>query len=98
MSGDVKTVTLRVTDHGIGIAADMLRRIFDRFQRAVSIRQYGGLGLGLYLVQRIVSAHGGSVEVASTPGKGSTFTAAFPRCGPPEASTPTSPPGVAHAY
>ena len=65
---------LVVRDHGIGIPADRLPHIFGRFERAVSAAHYGGLGLGLYIVQEIVAAHGGSVRVESAPGAGSTFT------------------------
>jgi signal transduction histidine kinase len=65
---------LVVTDHGIGIPPERLSTIFGRFERAVSAREYGGLGLGLYIVRSIVEALGGSVKVTSTPGAGSTFT------------------------
>ena len=52
---------LEVRDHGPGIPEGELARIFRRFERAASIRNYGGLGLGLYFIQAIVDAHGGSV-------------------------------------
>jgi PAS domain S-box-containing protein len=64
---------LIVQDHGIGIAEEHLSRIFDRFERAVPSTSYAGLGLGLYITQQIVTAHGGSVEVESELGKGSEF-------------------------
>jgi signal transduction histidine kinase len=73
---------LTVTDHGIGIPADRLPRIFERFERAVSIREYGGLGLGLYIVREIVRALGGMIRVDSKVGTGSTFTVELPRTGP----------------
>ena len=57
----------------------MLARIFDRFERAVSSRQYGGLGLGLYIARRIVEAHRGTVEVESAPGAGAAFTVNLPQ-------------------
>lgn len=69
---------LTVRDHGIGILPDRLPRIFERFERAVSARQYGGLGLGLYIVKSIVDALGGSVVVDSTVGEGSLFTVELP--------------------
>jgi PAS domain S-box-containing protein len=66
------TVRLVVRDHGIGIPADKLERIFVRFER-------GGLGLGLYIAREIVRAHGGTIAVESRPGEGSTFTVEVPR-------------------
>ncbi len=69
---------LTVRDHGIGIAPENLRRIFQRFERAVSSRHYGGLGLGLYIVRTIVAAHGGRIEASSEPGAGATFTVFLP--------------------
>jgi signal transduction histidine kinase len=69
---------LVVVDHGIGIDPNDAERIFDRFERAVSSRSYGGLGLGLYIVKQIVDAHGGTAEVASRPGEGASFSIALP--------------------
>jgi len=70
---------LTVRDHGIGIAAADVERIFDRFERAVSARNFGGLGLGLFVVRQLVQAHGGSIRVESEPEEGSTFTVLLPR-------------------
>lgn len=67
-------VHVSVRDQGIGIPADQLPHIFERFERAVSVRAYGGLGLGLHLAREIITALGGSIRVVSTPGMGSTFT------------------------
>ncbi|QDE93437.1 hybrid sensor histidine kinase/response regulator [Myxococcus xanthus] len=75
--------TLMVKDHGIGIAPGRLESLFRRFERAVPVRHYGGLGLGLYRLRRIVEAHGGGVSVDSTPGAGATFRVRLPREGPP---------------
>ncbi|WP_233262031.1 ATP-binding protein [Vitiosangium sp. GDMCC 1.1324] len=72
---------LVVADQGIGIAPDRLPHIFERFERGVSVKSYGGLGLGLYIALQIVDAHGGSIRVESTPGRGSIFTVELP-CGP----------------
>ncbi|HET9753540.1 MAG TPA: ATP-binding protein, partial [Myxococcales bacterium] len=72
-------------DSGIGIPAADLDRIFGRFERASSIRHYGGLGLGLYITRHIVEGHGGTISAASTPGEGSTFTVELPRFGNPAA-------------
>jgi PAS domain S-box-containing protein len=69
---------LLVHDQGIGIDAGNLSRIFERFERAVSERHYGGLGLGLYITRTIVQALGGSIEARSTPGAGSTFIVTLP--------------------
>jgi len=72
-------VRLTVRDQGIGIAADDVGRIFGRFQRAASIRNYGGLGLGLFITRHIVEAHRGTITVASSVGEGSTFSIELPR-------------------
>jgi PAS domain S-box-containing protein len=69
---------LQVRDHGIGIDAASRERIFGRFERAVSDRHYGGLGLGLWISQQIVIAHGGSIACASEVGQGTTFTVDLP--------------------
>ncbi len=69
---------LAVADRGIGIAPEHHDRIFGRFERAVSSRRYGGLGLGLWIVRQIVEAHGGTIRVESAPGAGSTFTVELP--------------------
>jgi signal transduction histidine kinase len=70
---------LSVRDHGIGVAADQQARIFERFERAVPSRHYGGFGLGLWIVRQIVEASGGKVRVESEVGAGSTFTVELPR-------------------
>ena len=69
---------LAVRDHGIGVQAGDQTRIFERFERAVSVREYGGLGLGLYISRQIVQAHGGTIAVSSDPGAGSTFAIELP--------------------
>ena len=76
---DGESVRIAVHDEGIGIAAPDQHRIFGRFERAVSPTRYGGLGLGLYISSQIVQAHGGTIEVESSVGKGSTFTVQLPR-------------------
>jgi PAS domain S-box-containing protein len=68
-----------VRDEGIGIAREDLERIFGRFERAVSQRHYGGLGLGLYITRQIVEALGGQVRVESEPGQGAKFEVRLPR-------------------
>jgi signal transduction histidine kinase len=73
---------LIVRDEGIGIAPEDLSRLFGRFERAVSVRHYGGLGLGLYISREITEALGGRVHVDSLPDAGATFTVELPRGGP----------------
>jgi PAS domain S-box-containing protein len=68
-----------VRDEGIGIETEALDRIFQKFERAVSPQNYGGLGLGLYVTRQIVEAMGGVVRATSTPGHGATFTVELPR-------------------
>lgn len=72
------TALLRVTDHGMGIPAEVQDKIFHRFERAVNPNEISGLGLGLYIVREIVEAHGGKVEVESTVGQGSVFKVYLP--------------------
>ncbi|WNG18756.1 ATP-binding protein [Cystobacter fuscus] len=67
-----------VIDHGIGIDPRDRSRIFERFERAVSSRHYGGFGLGLWIARQVVEAHRGDITVTSTPGGGSTFTLELP--------------------
>jgi two-component system phosphate regulon sensor histidine kinase PhoR len=76
---------LEVEDSGIGIAAEHLPRIFDKFYMVDGSigRRVGGTGVGLYLVREIVRLHHGSVEVKSLPGEGSVFSVRLPRQLPP---------------
>ncbi|PTL78245.1 ATP-binding sensor histidine kinase [Vitiosangium sp. GDMCC 1.1324] len=76
------TARLMVRDQGIGIAPERLPHVFERFERAVSVDHYGGLGLGLHIVREIVSALGGSVRAESQPGEGTTLTVELPCAGP----------------
>ena len=76
-------VEVRVADTGAGIAPEHLPRVFDRFYRADASRTSGGTGLGLAMVKSIVELHGGSVEIRSQVGAGTTVTLRFP------AETPT---------
>jgi signal transduction histidine kinase len=69
---------LIVKDHGIGIEPDVLPRLFKPFERGVSERHYGGLGLGLHIVKTIVEAMGGTVTVESAPETGTIFTVELP--------------------
>ncbi|XYH97361.1 AAA family ATPase [Sorangium sp. So ce1128] len=69
---------LVVRDHGMGIAEADQARIFERFERAVSVRNFGGLGLGLYIARWIVTSHGGTIRVESALGEGATFIVELP--------------------
>ena len=75
------SAAIRVSDSGVGIAADFLPHVFDRFRQAdaSTTRQHSGLGLGLAIVKHLVELHGGAVR-ADSPGahQGSTFTITFP--------------------
>ncbi|MFH1076786.1 MAG: ATP-binding protein [Pseudomonadota bacterium] len=73
-------VVISVTDHGCGIPADHIERIFERFYRVdrSRSRKLGGTGLGLAIVKHIVQAHAGDILVQSTPGTGSTFSIVLP--------------------
>jgi signal transduction histidine kinase len=73
---------LTVRDEGIGIEPEHLARIFEKFERAVSDRHYGGLGLGLYITRQIVNALGGRIVVESRPQQGTLFTVELPLRGP----------------
>jgi signal transduction histidine kinase len=90
-SGDHKAVLVRayaadgsvfveVSDNGVGMSRRVVRRIFDKFYQVDQrlSRKAGGCGLGLSIVKFILDAHGGSIDVKSQPGKGSTFTVRLP--------------------
>ncbi|HET7307500.1 MAG TPA: ATP-binding protein [Gammaproteobacteria bacterium] len=79
VEADDARVRLWIGDYGPGIAPAEQARIFERFERAVPAKHYGGLGLGLWTVRKIVEAMGGSVQVESGEGQGATFTVELPR-------------------
>jgi signal transduction histidine kinase len=72
-------VVLSVRDAGVGMEPSVLDRIFGRFERGHSGRNYPGLGLGLYITRQIVTALEGTISVESAPGKGSVFRVVLPR-------------------
>jgi PAS domain S-box-containing protein len=69
---------LEVRDHGIGISEEAQKRIFRPFERGVPARNYGGLGLGLYIASTIAHAFGGSLSVSSTKDEGTSFVLRLP--------------------
>jgi signal transduction histidine kinase len=82
-----------VRDQGIGIAKENQDRIFERYERAVSERHYGGLGLGLWIAREVIAAHGGALRVRSVETVGSEFTVELPLGGARSQSrTPSGPP------
>jgi heavy metal sensor kinase len=95
----VRQAVLVVKDTGIGITADDLPHIFERFYQGDKARQREnpsrGTGLGLSICLSVVAAHGGTIDVASTPGEGSTFTVRLPDCSCPDLASER--PGAASA-
>jgi len=89
------SVQTSVCDRGIGIPADELTQVFERFHRGrqVSSTNYGGLGLGLYITKQIVERHGGQIGVESAEGVGTTFHFSLPVV---NVDTPAPAPEVAH--
>jgi two-component system phosphate regulon sensor histidine kinase PhoR len=75
---DVDVIEFSVQDNGIGIPADDLSRIFERFYKVDHARSEGGTGLGLAVARHLVEAHGGRIWVESTEGRGSTFYFTIP--------------------
>jgi signal transduction histidine kinase len=94
LNGEKKEVTITVHNHGMPIPASMMSRIFDPMKRrhTRSGRASGAsshLGLGLYIAERIISGHGGTIDVASSASAGTTFTVHLPR--KPARASVTSP-------
>lgn len=78
VESDDDEVVLVVRDRGPGIAIEDRERIFGRFERASSARHFGGLGIGLYVVKEIVTAHGGTVMASNAPDGGACLTVCLP--------------------
>lgn len=78
VEGGVKSARVIIRDQGIGISPENHERIFKRFERAVSATEISGMGLGLYIVRRIVEDHGGTIRVESELGKGAAFIVELP--------------------
>jgi PAS domain S-box-containing protein len=80
---DAKAI-LMVQDRGIGIPAEDLSRIFGRFERTSASRNYGGLGLGLYIASQIIDQHNGSIRAENRSSGGTRFVIELPRIATPE--------------
>jgi signal transduction histidine kinase len=79
--GDKQNAVIRIRDNGTGIAAKDLPRVFNRFDRILEagVRGEAALGLGLPLTRQFIEAHGGTVDLQSKKGKGTTVTLTIPR-------------------
>lgn len=75
---NVSTAQLIIRDHGIGIAKENIPKLFGRFERVAPVSEFGGLGLGLYITNAIILAHGGSIKVESALNVGSSFIVELP--------------------
>lgn len=92
VSFDDKAVRVEVSDHGIGMDPEQVAHCFDKFWQGetTDVRRFGGTGIGLFIVQSLVEAIGGRIEVDSQIGVGTRFRVALPRF-VPTPSTPTEP-------
>jgi two-component system, OmpR family, sensor kinase len=88
LRSDGRTMQLRVHDQSIGISEDDRARIFQRFERAVTQREHGGFGVGLWLTNQLVAAMNGVIAVESAPGKGTTSRVTLPLDGIAQQRTP----------
>lgn len=76
---------LQVRDYGPGVSKEDQAQLFSRFYQAKSRSNQSGLGLGLYIVRQLVTAHGGTIELQSPPGGGAAFVVRLPLVKPPSA-------------
>ncbi|HXX90567.1 MAG TPA: PAS domain-containing sensor histidine kinase [Acidimicrobiales bacterium] len=92
-TADEQWVTITVADGGIGMDPDQVAHCFDKFWQAEStdVRRFGGTGIGLYIVQSLVEAMGGTVTVTSARGEGSTFACNLRRADAPRVPAPPGP-------
>jgi signal transduction histidine kinase len=75
---DERHAWLSVVDHGVGVPLADQERVFQLFERAVPINNYGGFGIGLFVAREVAKAHGGVLVCQSAPGAGATFTCELP--------------------
>jgi len=87
LRSDGQTAKLIVRDEGIGISQEDRARIFQRFERAVTRREHGGFGVGLWLANQLVVAMGGTIIIESAPGEGTTLTVMLPLDGAQQPKT-----------
>ncbi|MBW3608800.1 MAG: HAMP domain-containing protein [Actinobacteria bacterium] len=93
LAGDAQATTITVADTGPGIEPEEVRRLFDRFFRgSADGRKSAGTGLGLAIVKSLVDLHGGSIDVDSEPGRGTTFTVRLPSATGAASQAPSRPP------
>ncbi|WP_191058750.1 sensor histidine kinase [Geminicoccus harenae] len=78
LRSDGQAAQIMVQDQGIGISEEDRARIFQRFEQAVTRRDHGGFGIGLWLANQMVTAMGGSIDIESKSGEGSTFVVTLP--------------------
>lgn len=71
---------LDIMDYGLGIKEDEISKIFGRFYRSQEVKEYEGVGIGLYLSREIITLQGGYIKLSSVVGKGSTFSVFLPIC------------------
>ncbi len=79
VGGDAQTASMSVRDHGIGIPEDQREHLFERFARFAPLHNYGGFGVGLWLVRRVVEAHAGEISLAQSSEEGARFDITLPR-------------------
>lgn len=87
LDGDATCVRVQIRDRGLGIPPDDVPKLFTRFFRARNAMGISGIGIGLYVVREFVALHGGSVDVVSDVGNGSTFSVGLPVVAPAEAAS-----------
>jgi two-component system, OmpR family, sensor kinase len=87
LRADRQTAKLIIRDEGIGISEEDRARIFQRFEQAVTRREHGGFGVGLWLANQLVVAMGGTIIVESAPGEGTAFTVMLPLDGAQQPET-----------
>lgn len=78
LESSAENITITISDQGIGIPAEDIDRVFERFYRSSIARNLPGTGLGLSILRAVVDAHAGSVQLGSVPGRGTTVTIILP--------------------